>query len=86
MDTGGVRHPGRAVRQGGPEDQHREEIRDGLPPVPGVGNAVGDSVRATDDGSRAFLLGWAECSGSVRGVRGGYGAQVSVSPSTDAVW
>ena len=86
MPPGGIHHPGRAVQQGGPEDQLREDSRNGLRPVPGGRNAVGGSIREKDDGSGAFLLGEAEGSGTVHGVQGVDGARVAGGPSTDAAW
>ena len=86
MAPGGINHPIRAVRQGGPENKNREDSRNGIPSVPGSRNAFGGSVRETDDRSGDFLLGEAEGSGTVHGVWGGDGSWVSGSPSVDASW
>ena len=86
MATGDVCHPGRDIQQGGPEYQRRKDSRNGLPPVPGSGNAVGGGIWAADDRSRAFLTGEATCLGAVHIVRGVDGAWFSGSPSTDTEW
>ena len=86
MAPGGIQHPGRAVRQGGLEDQCWEDSWNGLPPVPGGGNAFGGGIRETDDGSRYFLPGEAEGSGTLHRVRIGDGAQVAVGTHADAAW
>ena len=84
MATGSVQHPGRDVRQGGYEYQRQEDSWNGLPHVPGGGKTVVGGVQATDDRCRALLLGDIVCTGAVHGVRGGDGARVDGSPSTDA--
>ena len=52
--------------------------------MPGIRNAVGVSVWATDDRSGALIQGDAACAGTVHGVRGGDFPWVSGRPSTDA--
>ena len=86
MAPGVIQHPGRSVRQGGPEDQLQEDRRNGLPPVPGGRNTVGGGVRAMDDWCRNFLLGEAECPSTVLGVRVGDGVRVAGILPTDAAW
>ena len=80
MAPGGIQHPGRAVRQGWTEDEHREDSWNGLLPVTGGRNSVGGGVRYTTDGSGAFLPGEAAVLGKVNRVWGGYGAQVAGGP------
>ena len=65
MAPGGVQHTGRAVLQGGPEDQRQKDSCNGMPPVPGGRNAVRGGTQATDDGSNAFLPVEAAGSGTV---------------------
>ena len=77
---------GRAVRQGGTEDQCRGYSRNGLPPVPVSRNLFGGGVQATDDGTRDFLPGDSACLGTLCGVQGGDGLRVAVGPSIDASW
>ena len=84
MDPGVIHHPGKAVRQGGPEDQHQEDSRNGLLPMPGGRNAVGAGVRDTDDRSRAFLTVEVESLGTVHGVRGVDGYWVAGGLSLDS--
>ena len=55
MDIGGVHYPGRAVWQGGPEDQRREYGQNGLPTMSGGGNTVRGRVQEKDDVSGDFL-------------------------------
>ena len=86
MDPGGLQHPGRDVRQGGPDNQHQEDSRNSLLPMTGGKNAVGGGVRETDDGSGAFLPGETAVSGTVHGVRVRDGAWVVGGPSADAAW
>ena len=86
MDPGGIQHPGRSVQRVGPEYQRQGDSRNGLPPVPGDRNAVGGSIQETYDGSGAFLTGEAEGSGTLNGVRGRDGAQVSDGPRAGAAW
>ena len=52
-------------------DQCQEDIRHGLPPLPGGGKSIGDGVQETDNGGGAHLQGATEGTGSVQGVRGG---------------
>ena len=80
--TGGIHHPGGAVRQGGSGDQRREDSRNGLPPVTGGRNAVVDGVWAPGGGSRSLPPGEAVCPGIVHEVLVGDGARVAGSPST----
>ena len=84
MATGGAHNPVKAVQQGGSKDQRREEIQNGLLPMPGVRNTLGGGARAKYDGSGAFLLGETVCTGTLYGVWGEYGARIYVSPSTGA--
>ena len=72
MALGGLQHPGRDVRQGDPEDQRREDSRNGLPPMPGNGDPVGGGVRATDYWRGTILPGATEGTIPVQGVRRGY--------------
>ena len=51
-----------------------------------VRNTVGGGVRATDDGSKAFLPREAAGLGKVHGVWGGDGDRVDGIPFTDAAW
>ena len=86
MAPGVIQHPGRSVRQGGPEDQLQEDCRNGLPPVPGGRNTVGGGVRETDDRSRASLPGEVAGLVTVHGVQEGDGARVAGGPSADTSW
>ena len=83
---GGIKHPIRAVRQGGHEYQLQEDSQNGLPPIPGGGNTARGGVKEKDDGSRAFLPVEAAGVGTVHGVRGGDGARVAGGPSIEAAW
>ena len=65
------------------EYQYQEDSRNGMLPIPGGGNAVGDSVQATDYGSGEFLLEEAAGLGTVQGVQGGDGARVDGIPPSD---
>ena len=85
IDTGGVQHLSRAVKQVGSEDQHREDSRNVLLPVPGGRNKFRGGVRATDDRRGAFILGETACIGIVHRARGGDGTRVAISPSIDSV-
>ena len=69
-----------------PEEQHLEDSRNGIPPVPGGGNAVGGGMREMDDGSGAFLPIEAAGSGTVHRLQEGYGAQVAGGPFADTSW
>ena len=86
MDAWGIQYPGRAVQQGGPEYQHREYSRNGLPPVPGGGNEVRGGERETGDGSGAFLQGEKAGLGTVNVVWGVDGSRVAGGPYVDASW
>ena len=86
MAPGGLQHLGRAVIQGGPKDQHREDSSNVLPFLTGGGNAVGGSLRETDDRRGTFLSGEAAGSGTVHGVWGGNCAWFAGSAHADAAW
>ena len=86
MAPGGIQHPGRAVRQGGPEYQLREDIRNSLPPVPVGRNSVGGGVWDTYYGSGAFQLGEAAGLVTVHRVWGGDGDRVAGGPHADTSW
>ena len=86
MDPWGINHPGRDVRQVGPEGKRGEDSRNGLMPMPGGGNEFGGGVRYKNDGNGDFLQGEAEGLGTVYGVQKGDGARVAGGPSIDAEW
>ena len=81
--TGGIKNPGRAVRQGGSKEKLREDSWNGMPPIPDGGNIVGGGARATNDGCRAFIPRETACPSKVHRVRGGDGARVAGSSSKD---
>ena len=86
MAPGSLQHPGRAVRQDGPEYQHWKESWNGLSPVSGGRNTFGGGVRETDDVRGFFLPVESAYLGTVHGVRGGYGARVTGVPHAYASW
>ena len=54
--------------------------------MPGGRDPVGGGVWATDDGRGTFLLGAAEGTGAVQGVRGGDGDWIDGRAHEDTTW
>ena len=54
--------------------------------MPGGRDTVGSSIREEDDGGGTKLPGAAERTGTVRGIREGYGGSIVGVPKDDIEW